>query len=239
MRIAYLFCGHSRTWERCYNDFFNNVFSQAPGDIYIHTWDRVSCKTGSYWNGWLDLTGENLALATKLADVELIKRTYNPTKMVVEPDQPIDDNQTSSDIKYRANLGVKIVLSSARKVFEMARDNGPYDRMFLTRLDIQYTNKFDTSELYSDKLICSRNDHLIEQGATSDLWMVGSQDQIDIRTQYLNRIDDYWYNIPDYNHHAPELYLSKYLRDSGIQYQASTLMCNIPRIFGPDTRFTI
>lgn len=239
MRIAYLFCGHSRTWKKCYNDFFKNVFSQAPGDIYIHTWDRVSCKTGSYWNGWVDLTGEMLDIATSPIDEDGILKAYNPTKMIVDPDQSISDTPDMVDIRHRANLGVKIVLGSARKVFEMARENGPYDKMFLTRLDIQYTNRFDVSELETDTLICSRNDHLISHGATSDLWMVGTQEQIDIRTQYLYKIDEYWYNVPNYNHHSPELAFSKYLRDNGIDYQPSTLMCNIPRIFGPDTCFTI
>lgn len=238
MKIAYLFCGHSRTWRRCYQDFFRNVFSQAPGDIYIHTWDKVSCKTGSYWNGWADLVGEQLAIATSPIDVDGIVEAYNPVKILVEPDQQISEDAIHPDMRYRANLGVRIVLGSARKVFEMACENGSYDKMFLTRLDIQYTSKFDVTELHTNKLICSRNDHLISHGGTSDLWMVGTQEQIDIRTQYVNRIDEYWYNVPEYNNHSPELAFAQYLRDNNIEYQPSNLTCNIPRIFGPDTCFT-
>jgi hypothetical protein len=36
MKIAYIFSGHSRTWEQCHTNFFNNIYNILPGDIFIH-----------------------------------------------------------------------------------------------------------------------------------------------------------------------------------------------------------
>ena len=123
MNIAYIFHGHSRTWNHCYNQFFENVFSVCPGDIFIHTWDRVNSTAGSHWNGWAE-------------------------DIIIEKDKGIQHHKKNLPHISLPHLGVKNMLDSCLKVFNMAKNHKKYDKFFSTRMDIRYLTKFDKNELY-------------------------------------------------------------------------------------------
>jgi hypothetical protein len=228
MKIAYIFHGHSRTWKQCYENFFNNVYAVAPGDIFIHTWDRANPIVGAPWNGWGYLTGEKLKAASATPDISGIFEAYKPKVLIVEQDKLPDLSRykNPNEIPSIAPgcFGVKLMLESSRKAFEAMKSYGTYDRVFSTRLDLNYTSKLNINEVQSDKLVAARI------GGAFDIWMMGTTEQMDIKTQYFNHVDAYWYNR-DINFHYEET-LHEYLRDNNLgDFTASDISYTTPRIF--------
>ena len=228
MKIAYIFHGHARTWKQCYKNFFDNVYTVAPGDIFIHTWNRTSPIVGSYWNGWGYLTGTALELASATPDISGILEAYKPKMLIVEQDRLPDLSRykDSSEIPSKAPgcLGVKLMLESSRKAFEAMKSYGVYDRVFSTRLDLNYQSKLSIDEVHSDRLIAAGS------SGAYDIWMMGTTEQMDIKTQYITHVDTYWYDRDinlDY-----ETTLHNYLQDNNLgDFMASSAIITIPRIF--------
>jgi hypothetical protein len=209
------------------------VYSQIPGDIFIHTWNTVNTNRGSYWNGWDDLTGKNLEESSKLADISGIHASYNPKILYIEQDK--DPNVPIEYIKdhhfSRANLGVKNMLEGSRKIFEIARNYKKYDIYFSTRMDINYTEKFKVEELSKDHILCSNS----RPDGIYDIWMAGPENYMDVKTKYYYFIDDYWYK-KNYNEIFYESALKEYLiGDNKIPVSISNSKCEIVRIFGNST----
>jgi hypothetical protein len=229
MKIAYIFHGHARTWKQCYENFFNNVYAVAPGDIFIHTWDRTNPIVGSYWNGWGYLTGEALKAALATPDISGIFEAYKPKVLMVEQDKLPDLSRykNPNEIPYNAPgcFGVKLMLESSRKAFETMKSYGVYDRVFSTRLDLNYESKLNINEVQSDRLVGASTD------GNFDIWMMGTTEQMDIKTQYVNHIDTYWYDRDMINMHY-EGALLKYLQDNNLgDFITSDISYTTPRIF--------
>ena len=228
MKVAYIFHGHARTWKQCYKNFFDNVYSVAPGDIFIHTWDRTNPIVGSYWNGWGYLTGEALKLASTPPDISGILEAYKPKMLLIEQDRLPDLSRFGdpSGVPHTAPgcMGVKLMLESSRKAFEAMKSYGTYERVFSTRLDLNYQSKLSIDEVQSDSLIGASRD------GAFDIWMMGTTKQMDIKTQYVDHVDRYWY---DYNMGLDyETTLRSYLQDNNLgDFVASNLAFNTPRIF--------
>jgi len=238
MKIAYIFHGHSRTWKQCYQNFFDNIFSVLPGDIFIHTWDKVNAQTGSHWNGWKNETNTKLAEeSSKLADIEGIAKAYNPKHMMVEPDPGTDHLQKNyNKIISAPHLGVKNMLHSCLKAFNTARQHGKYDRYFSTRMDINYLSKLDVTELQSPKLLVPKTAYDGTHPYIFDIWTIGSEEQLKIKTNFYNAIDQYWYNITENFHsYIYEQALKTYYTDNNIETQTSQLKYCAPRIIGEPT----
>lgn len=238
MKIAYIFHGHSRTWEQCYQNFFDNVYSVAPGDIFIHTWDRINAKSGSHWNGWEDQTqGVLEEKSSKTIDFEGIKKSYNPKHIIVETDRGTDYLKSRYNKHIpNSHLGVKNMLESSLKAFEMARQYEKYDKYFSTRLDINYLSKLDINELNSSNLLIPKTAYDGKYPYIFDIWTAGSEEQLETKTNFYNAIDDYWYNYTD-NFHAYiyECALKQYYNDNKIQTQTSEIKYCAPRIIGEPT----
>lgn len=230
MKIAYIFHGHSRTWDQCYESFFDNIFSSAPGDIFIHTWDRRNTRLGAPWNGWNPLEGENLRISQEYTDISKIFQIYKPKVMIVEEDFGVDDSFLPEHLRNlnttKPHLGTKNMLYQSRKIFEEANKFENYDRFFSTRMDILYPSKFDIEEIKDDKLRIPKDNNL-------DLWMFGTKEQIDIKTNYYYNIDDYWINTGLTSFY--EVHLERYLNDNNIfrgkNMVPSNLDCKIIRLF--------
>lgn len=229
-KIAYVFHGHARTWERCYEAFFENVYSVFPGDIFIHTWDITNAKVGSYWNGWSTLSKELLDKSTQPIDVARIKNVYKPKVLVVEEDRGVDTTGYPEHPRMEAYLGAKNMLYSARKSFTHATGYDNYDRIFSTRMDILYENKFDIEELNDTSLICSNHGH--PSNIAFDLWMHGTPEHINIKTEYLYYIDEMFLKNPYLDMLWYEHVFSQYLHSRNVQFKKSSLNCSIPRING-------
>lgn len=231
MKIAYLFHGHSRTWQQCYQNFFDNVFSVAPGDIYIHTWETVNATTGSPWNGnWNDLSPANLAISQQIINIQGIHEIYKPKIYIVQKNKEINHPGLQSGTGlYKAHLGVKCMLESSRTAFEMACKQDNYDKFVDTRLDVNFLSKFDLNELNSENMIVELYQPEV---LFRDLIIIGTKEQLDIKTNFLNHIEHYWYQhllqgSTMYYEHA----LFQYCKDHKLTFQNTSLLFDTPRPF--------
>lgn len=210
MKLAYLFHGHSRTWDRCYQSFFNNLYSVAPGDIFIHTWDTVNAITGSHWNGWNDLQGEHLELSKKKIDATGISQAYQPKCLIIDQHPEVDISWCEfSDVTTKANYAVKHMLYSSRKAFEVAKEYDEYDVYFDLRMDIYFDSGLDINELFSGKLMTAK-------GMNTDLFMFGNKSLMDTKTGYYYDVEDYWYKNERFKTTGYEAALISYLAEKGI-----------------------
>jgi hypothetical protein len=223
MKIAYIFRGHARTWDKCYENFFKNVFSIAPGDIFIHTWGSNNSLFGSHWNGCMPLNEEQLKISSAAPDFNKIYDIYKPKAFIVEPDKS-KDIKAESDI-MASHMGLQYMLNSSKKLYNEIINHYDYDYVFETRLDINYTSKLDLTEFDSKNLMCPVINNLL-----FDFWMFGSVDNMKIKIDFFENIKSYWYDkgcTTLYYEHA----LQNYLRDKGISWLNSSLMFDVPRLF--------
>jgi hypothetical protein len=234
MKVAYIFHGHARTWQQTYSSFFLNVFQQAPGDIFIHTWgDKINPAIGSHWNGWGDLNEEQLAISNTPVDLSSIFQIYKPKIMIAETDPGIDNywhlvpESVKDDIGTKAKLGVKNMLNGSRKIFEAAINYGTYDYIFQSRMDILYTTPLDITEFTTVGVRKC-------QGLANDIWMFGSVDHFNIKTNYYKHINDYWLKNEGSQsivHTSYEDHLRRYLTDNGVPMLDSNLQFQTIRLF--------
>lgn len=237
MKIAYLFHGHSRTWKDCHESFFNNVFSVAPGDIYIHTWDRVNSKYGSYWNNnlcELDNVKENISSET--LDFDGLRKTYNPKYMIVETDlgNEFVINKLPEITKTSAlpaHMGVYNMCRAQRRVFEMAEMFDSYDIYFSLRLDMFFLNKFDNSELSNNEFMMYPYTKMNTPSQIVDIYAFGSKTNMELRSKFVDCIWDCWYSKNNFNHFTIEHAATRYYRDNGIKLKQSSLKFELKRMF--------
>jgi hypothetical protein len=226
MKIAYIFHGHSRTWKQTYESFFENVFSVAPGDIFIHTWsDKINPTIGSYWNGWGELTGEAFEIANSRTDLTGISNAYNPISIIADkdpgPDLTLLSEENKAHPEASAQVGIKNMLYSARSAYNSAVSYDNYDRIFDLRLDIKFTSKLDIAEIESDKL------YIPGIGYHDQLWLIGTVPQIDVETGFFHHIDDYWFKNPSFTRVHYELVFKDYLSHQNLQYGRDVLQSSL------------
>ena len=242
MKIAYVFHGHTRTWKDCYQSFFDNVYAVAPGDIYIHTWDRVNSMYGSFWNKVFDrLGGEYEEISAQTPDLDFIKKIYKPKYMLVERDLGIELAYTElpqlRNIKATvSHIGAYNMVRGQWQVFQMAKQTSNYDRYFSCRFDLSFPNQLDITELHQEEFMMvpptftDYNDPRTEM--IFDIFAFGTEKIMELRANFYHKIWDYWYSRGDvtggyYLEHAA----TKYFRDSGIQARPSSLYFDIKRLF--------
>ena len=233
MKIAYCFAGHARTWERCLASFFEHIYKVAPGDIFIHTWNNLGTQTPAYWNGFEGISEQ---ATREQVDAFALSACYGAKAVLVEQERsivPIPRFKEFSSNTWAHTC--KTYYESRRKAFLLAEAHGPYDRIFSLRLDFKFLSSMKPEDLQNPNLLVAKHRGLIEMGAHTDAWAIGSQEQIDKLTQYYFHIDEYWFNKDKHPHH--ELAWHEYLLDLGIIPEASSIRFSIPRLAGPDTCF--
>lgn len=248
MKIAYLFSGHSRTWELCHESFFENIYNVCPGDIFIHIWDRVNCYTSSWWNGWNEqLPKHLLSLSSVAPDFNKIRQMYKPIDMIIDQDPSWETPQHQWAKEkyahhYRINhpqansrFGAKYILYAFKKIFDVAKQYDNYDRMFCSRIDIQFKSKLNLEELNRSELILSRT-KFSSPSFRQDIFFHGSVNHVDIRSKLYDHIDQYWYN-QDFIKMEFEHALTNYLKDYNVPCDESDIKFVIPRINGVVNNF--
>ena len=233
MKVAYLFVGHSRTWSFCYQNFFDHIYRFMPGDIYIHTWNKVNTHLGSWWNGWNDLEGNNLAISTQTPDFNGIYNAYKPKYFAIEEESPIIEMSINSSVeiqKSKANWAVRNVLKAFKNVFQIAKNSEKYDKFFCTRMDIKYLTNISIDDFNSPYLLSPPMPHE-GRNECRDVWLIGDENQIDIKTKYVDHIDEYWYNKTVYNTYDHETALTDYLNDNNVQYKNINIEYEVIRLF--------
>lgn len=239
-KIAYIFHGHSRTWAKCHENFFKNVYSQLPGDIFIHTWDKVNASQGSYWSptGYsLTLPDKQLQISNQTPDITGIYKTYNPKVLIIEPDRKPDlnilngVNHTFSESTF-SHLGVKNMLYQSIVMFDIATGYDKYDYIFSTRLDIDYPVLISADEI---ELMLNSNSITvpwIRPDSISDIWMFGPTDLMKIKTDYYQHVDNFWLKkYSDLNAVTYETALLDYLNHHSVSVRSTKLPSNMIRLF--------
>jgi hypothetical protein len=225
MNIAYLFSGHSRTWAYCYKQFFENIYKHAPGDIFIHTWDCVNSGFGAHWNTWSE---ELKQISSQKIDINGIVKAYSPIQCTIEKDIGLDYWLQKYPNIHPPYLGIKNLLYSQKKVFEMSKTHKIYDKYIATRLDINYVTNLNIDELQSDNYIVS-NSAIHPRNMVFDFWSIGSLDHMETKSKYLDEIDRYWFTTDMY-HYCYEHALHAYLCDNNFKIYRSNMQYNVPRI---------
>lgn len=241
MKIAYVFHGHTRTWKDCYQSFFDNVFSVAPGDIYIHTWDRVNSKYGSFWNQNLGvLNEEHEKISSQTLDLDGIKKTYNPKHMIVETDRgveiPYHEIPALKTIQATpAHLGAYNMIKSQYISFKLAEAYGTYDRYFSCRFDLLFKTKLDPEELNEDQYLMvppTFTDYdSPETQMVYDIFAFGSKKIMETRANFYDHIWSYWYSKNNIFGYFLEHAATQYYRDNNIKAKPSVLTCETKRLF--------
>lgn len=233
-KIAYLFHGHSRTWKQCYQSFFDNVYSELPGDIYIHTWDTTNSLYRSCWNGGVNyekFEGDSLKIVSEIPDFQNIYNVYKPKIFIIEPNRApdlsiLDSEKQKNDLKP-AHLGTKNMLYQSKTLFDIANTQEKYDYFFSTRMDLFYKNKLteeEKIEMFQPKILTCSDLYM-------DVWMFGDEESMKIKTDYFYNIDKYWFNQNiNFFTQTYEYCLFAYLKDNKIPQRASSLKFEFIRL---------
>jgi hypothetical protein len=234
-KVAYLFHGHCRTWKECHKSFFENVFSQLPGDIFIHTWDTTDSTYGSYWSKtayYEKFKDESLKIASETPDFQGIYKAYKPKVLLIEPNRDPDFNilkiLNSQAINIKpSHLGVKNMLYQSKKLFDLANNYKEYDYFFSTRMDLLYTNTITEEE----KSYMFQKNTLTCPYRSSDIWMFGDRNSIDIKTNFYSHIEEYWFKRKlNFYEDTYESALFEYLKENKIFHRASDLKSQFVRL---------
>ena len=136
-KIAILFFGHLRTYEKTYKYFVKNLLnpqikSGYEVDIFLHTWDELSSAKGSHYEH-----KKHLKINSDINDKPLSEQDrlniinfYSPKAYLIEQRKP-EFNQVTSRER----------LAKLCKDYELEQ-NFKYDYYFFTRPDILFYKKF-------------------------------------------------------------------------------------------------
>jgi len=229
LKTAYIFHGHSRIWQSCYHNFFNNVFSILPGDIFIHTWDTVNAGFGSWWAHYRDLTEEEKIITNQTPDFKGICEAYKPKVLLIEEDK--GKYLTNMSNHEKSSIGTQYMLKGSRKIFEIACKYDNYDVFFSTRMDLNYTTKLNISE-YEDGVLMTPDIRL-----PYDVWMYGNKELMDIKTKYASYIEQYYFNkgINSLGGSGYETAFGSYIKDNNVTLRQSDLQWQSIRVFHENT----
>ncbi len=143
MKVAYCLSGFLRNYKN--NNFFENMVSQVPGDIFIHTWDE-------------------LVPGTPLNVSEMIDY-YKPAGFMIENQQKFKDiNELFYDPVELQNYHCmwRSISSSINMV------SFGYDAIVRFRPDLLVTNLFN-----KDEVLNAMNNRCLYIGASDDCYRAG------------------------------------------------------------------
>jgi hypothetical protein len=242
MEIAYIFHGHSRTWKDCYQSFFDNVYSVAPGDIYIHTWDRVNGMYGSFWNKTFGkLNPDQEAISSKTLDLDGIIKTYKPAQIIVESDMGLETPfMECPQLKtLRSALPPHIaaynMFRSQYISYYMARSRKQYDKYFACRMDLAFTNKLDADYLHEENVLMAPptftdyDDPRTEM--IFDIYALAPEREMELKANFYNNIWEYWYSTDNLHAYYVEHAITRYYRDNGLRAKPINLNFEVKRLF--------
>jgi hypothetical protein len=206
-----------------------------PGDIYIHTWDRINSRIGSWWNNWqVDLEGELNKISSQVIDLKKIISVYNPKHLIIETDPGTEHLELLYRLEaHKSHLALKNYLQGQAKIFNITKElQKKYDKYFFVRFDVNFPKKMSEEEFYADgflvPVIPSGHGNLV-----FDVWKLGTFEECNVATNYVNEIDNWWYNrYPtfDPNMHIYELTLTEYYQKNDIKLVESSTPCELIRL---------
>ena len=160
MKIAIQLFGHMRTYKQCYRALFDNLISQYDCDVFIHTWDKIDHNT-TVWHNYHVTSNDG---PEKLKSD--IINTYNPKKICMESQNPVDMGCVTANGYQISKFGIKSMLygmsmaNDLRKQYQ--KETGvEYNVVIVTRPDI-ILHKPLVLEKYIN-LVILEDGHLMER----------------------------------------------------------------------------
>lgn len=210
MNVAYCLSGFLRNYKN--NNFFENMVSQVPGDVFIHTWDEL-------------IPGQPL-------DIKEVIDYYKPTGLMIENQQKFKTiNELFYDPEHLQNY--HCMWRSISSSIDMA--SAGYDVIVRFRPDLLVTNKFNKTELefainnYNTMFI-GASDDCYRAGILTDNFAFGNYWVMKAYSEHYGKCWE-WRE----NYESAERALSAYLIhriNTGIKlkFQCSGLTYNIKRM---------
>ncbi len=223
LKIAYCFGGHVRTFEQCFPTFQKHIFSKAPGDIFIHTWNELTSMTPSWWN--------KEPRKKQPLPREKVLELYKPKSYIIEESRAILPIPCPDPWVSKYGHAAKHSYESALKTFNLAKSHGPYDMYFLIRFDLSWQSDLDMKEMQDTKyLYMNKFTYLNKQGAYSDIFSFGNKENTE------KRLNWYWYIDQNYylkaNSISHEYEMSNYYKKEKLPIKISQLKYGLQRDTG-------
>lgn len=200
LKIAVLFYGHLRTFEKCAESVRKNLLDLYDCDVFMHTWSWTDHQTQT----WHNFNCKRSPVDESISDK--IKALYKTTELIVEPELPkLEDMQLPllSVGKKIDATGVRSMLHSIASVVSLCQEQKKeYDYIVLIRPDIFLKTELNIKGLsdelktspYSNQRFCAV--HLLAGMDGLNLVLDRASDIISIaRPDVIFRLPDIFANL--------------------------------------------
>lgn len=145
LKIAVLFYGHLRTFEKCAESVRKNLLDLYDCDVFMHTWSTFDHDTKT----WHNFKSRN-AKKTISSKIEKIKKLYRPKNLKIEE----QEYKEIGFVAFKNNIpfslfGLQKKSYSMLEVSKMIEDK--YDFVLMCRPDIMLHHPFDI-RFFIDKM---------------------------------------------------------------------------------------
>jgi hypothetical protein len=149
IKIALLFSGHLRSFEKTYISFLENFSHLNDIDIFCHTWNTLGHNDKVWWNN----NGDSI-YNKKLNEVHLqnLRNFYNPKKIKIDNSINFVSENDEYNNKYVGYNALKNQWEGLYRVNQLRLDyenetNKKYDCVIRSRYDIKYQETFFNEHL--------------------------------------------------------------------------------------------
>ena len=146
LKIAVHLYGHLRTYNECFPALNKPLLDNYDCDVFIHTWDTLDHSTKAWHQ--LNEGRDTVYLSTEKIKEE-ITRMYNPKRLKIETQKPIDMGLFRTNYGQEYSLfGIHSMLHGMEEVNKLRLDYEDtnkidYDYVIFTRPDILFKQKFE------------------------------------------------------------------------------------------------
>lgn len=229
MRIALCISGQPRTWERCYQNWVDNIMPGVEKDVFFHLWDYNSLP--SIIN---TIPGAPPNYNKKISEdeKESIVNTLNPKKYKFDnkaiPNRSNDPSFINEFVKTplgwwcRGQYYSLWYAAQLRRQYEL-ENNFEYDIVFRMRTDLFFLKPVSVPEKIEYNSMYSTNNGWMENVGT---FMIGdtfyfadsfTYDQISQFIHGLDFIDTFNVVDPHITFHPPEVAFYPFIKSLGIK----------------------
>ena len=241
MRVALCISGQPRTWEKCYQNWIDNIMPGVEKDIFFHLWDYNSLP--SIINtipGAPENYNKTISDDEKTAIVNVLqpkKYKFDNKEIPSRSDDPSFINefvQTPLGWWCRSQYYSLWYAAQLKRQYEL-ENNFEYDVVFRMRTDLFFLSPVFMPDTVKYNCLYSTNNGWMENVGT---FMIGdtfyfadsfTYDQISQFTHGLNFIDAYNVVPPNITFQPPEVGFYPFVRSLGIKNISSPQHFKIAR----------
>jgi len=218
LKLAVHLYGHLRTYNECFPALKKLLLDKYQCDVFIHTWDTLDHST----KAWHQLNeGRDTVYLCPEKIKEEITRTYNPKRLKIETQKPVDMGLFKTNYGQEYSLfGIHSMLHGMEEVnklrFEYENTNKiNYDYVIFTRPDILLKQNFDiknftksfSSEESSDCIFVCGVVYGENNSILHDLRLIGGKDLLFFGSS--SSINDLFKNVNRVKDHLQETMVAK------------------------------